>query len=177
MFNLGIRMNLIILYAFCRVTDDMIDDEPDVNKQKLKLQLTEKFINELFADRKSDYDVKKKPHLVNINWKQYETELTDVEMSSFRALTRIAFYLPRKPFYELLAGYQWDIDGRLVRNETDLMEYCNYVAGSVGVLCVFVMMYRCDDDKFDMVQSYDYVIDKAQQMGRVSNFCFDFNFH
>lgn len=162
-------MDLTILYAFCRVTDDMIDNESDVEKQKHKLRLIEKFINELFADRKSDYDVKTSPCQVKIDWSQYESVLTDVEMSSFRAISRISFYLPRKPFHELIAGYQWDVEGRLVKDEADLLLYSSYVAGSIGTLCVYVMTYRCDNEKYDLVENYDYVIEKAQQMGNVSS--------
>lgn len=167
-FYLGIRLDLTILYSFCRVTDDMIDDELDVEKKKRKFELTERFINELFHDRKSDYDVHTKPQELKIDWTKYESELTDEEMSCFRALSRIAFYLPRKPFDELLAGYKWDIEGRLVKNEDDLLLYSTYVAGSVGALCVYVMMFRCDNDKYELVENYDYVIEKAYQMGRVS---------
>lgn len=166
LFQSGIRLDLIILYSFCRVTDDMIDNESDVEKKKRKFELTKNFINELFYDRKSDYDVGIKPQKLNINWTKYESELTNVEMSCFRALSRIAFYLPRKPFEELLAGYKWDIEGRLIRNEDDLLLYSTYVAGSVGALCVYVMMYRCDNDKFKLVENYDYVIKKAYQMGQ-----------
>lgn len=159
----------MVLYAFCRVTDDMIDNEPNVDKKKLKLEMTKKFINELFADRKSDFDVKAKPVKPNIDWTKYQSEFTDVEMASFRAVSRIAFYLPRKPFDELIAGYQWDIDGRNVKNEEDLMLYSDYVAGSVGTLCVYTMMYRCDKNS-NLAEKHDYVIEKAQQMGRVSYF-------
>nr|BBU53367.1 carotenoid synthase/cyclase [Acyrthosiphon pisum] len=166
LFPAGIRLDLIILYSFCRVTDDMIDDELDVEKKKRKFELTERFIKELFHDRKSDYDVQTKPQELKIDWTKYESELTDREMSCFRALSRIAFYLPRKPFDELLAGYKWDIEGRLIRNEDDLLLYSTYVAGSVGALCVYVMMYRCDNDKYDLVENYDYIIEKAYQMGR-----------
>lgn len=163
----GIRLDLIILYAFCRVTDDMIDNQLDIEKKKHKLSIIETFINELFADRKSDYEVKTQPQNVKIDWEIYKSELTDVELSCFRAMSRTAFYLPRKPFYELLAGYQWDVEGRLVRNEDDLQLYSSYVAGSVGALCVFVMMYKCDSNKYELVENYDHVIKKAQLMGRV----------
>lgn len=161
-------MDLIILYAFCRVTDDMIDDESNVEKKAHKLEVIKTFIKELFADRKSDYEVKTKPQEPEINWTKYESELTNEEISCFRALSRIAFYLPRKPFYELLLGYQWDLEGRLIRNENDLLLYSNYVAGSIGTLCVFLIMYKCDGGKYGFEKNYDYVIEKAQQMGRVS---------
>lgn len=146
----------------------MIDDELDAKKKQHKYNVIEKFVGELFADRKSDSDVKTRPCAANIDWSNYRSELTDREIASFRALSRIAFYLPRRPFNELLAGYKWDIEGRLVKNEDDLMLYSSYVAGSVGALCVYVMMYRCDSDKHDLADNNDYVIDKARQMGRVS---------
>ncbi|XP_050422719.1 uncharacterized protein LOC126834666 [Adelges cooleyi] len=167
LFQSGIRLDLMILYAFCRVTDDMIDDEPDVDKKKRKLELTTQFVDELFADRKSDYDVKTKPHMPQISWPLFESELSDDELACFRAISRITFYLPRKPFYDLLAGYKWDIDGRFVKDETDLLLYSSYVAGSVGMLCVYVMMYRSDDRGCEFKEKHEYVIGKAHQMGQV----------
>ncbi|XP_015369177.1 PREDICTED: bifunctional lycopene cyclase/phytoene synthase-like isoform X2 [Diuraphis noxia] len=167
-FPAGVRLHLIILYAFCRVTDDMIDSEPNIGIKKRKLTLIKDFIGELFADRNSDYDVKTSMTSGNpkLDWKRYRIELTDEELSCFRAISRISFYLPRKPFYELLDGYQWDVDGKMVHNETDLLLYSSYVAGSVGTLCVYVMVYKSgveiDDD-----EKHDFVIRKAQQMGQV----------
>lgn len=146
----------------------MIDDESNVEKKKHKLEIIKIFIKELFADRKSDYEVKTRPQDTKIDWANYESELTNEEISCFRALSRIAFYLPRKPFYELLLGYQWDLEGRLIRNEDDLLLYSNYVAGSIGTLCVFLIIHKCDDGKHGLKENYDYVIEKAQQMGRVS---------
>jgi len=146
----------------------MIDDESDAKKKQHKYEVIERFVSELFADRKSDCEVKTRPCIANIDWSHYQSELTDQEMASFRALSRIAFYLPRRPFDELLAGFRWDIEGRLVKNEDDLMLYSSYVAGSIGALCVYVIMYRCNSNEHDLADNYDYVIDKAQQMGRVS---------
>jgi len=36
-YYLGIRLDLIILYSFCRVMDDMIDDKLDVEKKNESL--------------------------------------------------------------------------------------------------------------------------------------------
>lgn len=149
----------------------MIDNEPDIGKKKRKLALTEKFVGELFADRNSDYDVKttvprNEPY---VNWAQYRSELSNEELSCFRAMSRISFYLPRKPFYELLEGYRWDLDGKSVENETDLLLYSSYVAGSVGTLCVYVMMYK-SGVQYDVnsIDNYEFMIEKAQQMGQVN---------
>ncbi|XP_050541352.1 uncharacterized protein LOC126905568 isoform X2 [Daktulosphaira vitifoliae] len=164
-FPTGIRLDLMILYAFCRVTDDMIDNEQE-NKKKLKLKLITKFVDELFAGRKSDYEVETKPYIVPICWSQYESELSDEEMACFRAISRISFYMPRKPFYELIEGYKWDMEGKKVKNEDDLLLYSSYVAGSVGTLCVYIILYKTGDQKLDQKQ-HEYVIEKAKQMGRV----------
>lgn len=167
-FNSGIRLDLIILYAFCRVTDEMFDSKTDEKKKKLKLELSKQFISEIFADRKSDYDVKKTPQEVKIDWKKYESEFTDVELSSYRAVSRIAFFLPRKPFEELFAGYQWDLEFTLVRNEKDLMLYTSYVAGSIGAMCLYVIMYRYGNDMNDLVDKADYLTKHAYKIGQVS---------
>ncbi|XP_025407691.1 bifunctional lycopene cyclase/phytoene synthase-like isoform X2 [Sipha flava] len=166
-FQSGIRMDLLISYTFARITDDMIDDKSlHIEEKKPKLKLFIQFLDELFAGRKSDYDVKKKPYIPKINWPLYQSQFTDVQMSCCRAFSRIAFYLPRKPFYELLEGYKWDVERRLIRNEKDLMEYCNYVAGSSGAISIFTFMYRSDNGMNDIVEKYDNIVEKSQQLAR-----------
>lgn len=164
----GIRLHLIILYAFCRVTDNMIDSEQDAGRKERKLSLIERFIDELFADRRSDYEVRPAPPArdPDIDWTPYQMELTDEELSCFRALSRISFYLPRKPFHELLDGYRWDMAGKQVLNEDDLLLYSNHVAGSVGALCVYVMVYNSGGNHCALT-GRDFVLQRARQMGQV----------
>jgi len=57
-FPSGIRQDLSILYAFCRVTDDMIDDiSLSTDQKEEKLNLIRNFVNDLFGNRtmKSDW--------------------------------------------------------------------------------------------------------------------------
>lgn len=175
----GISLHLMILYAFCRVTDDMIDNELDPARKKRKLSLIERFVGDLFVDRRSDYEVNTVAmagRLESIDWTPYRSELTNEELSCFRALSRISFYLPQKPFHELIEGYRWDVEGRPIRTENDLLLYSTYVAGSVGTLCVYVMMYK--SGSHCALDDHDFTIRKARQMGQVQfsdNFFFQSN--
>lgn len=164
----GVRLHLIILYAFCRVTDNMIDSEQDAGRKERKLSLIERFIDELFADRRSDYEVRPAPPVrgLDIDWTPYRVELADEELSCFRALSRISFYLPRKPFYELLEGYRWDVAGKPILTEDDLLLYSSHVASSVGVLCVYVMVYNSGSNHCALT-GRDFVLQRARQMGQV----------
>lgn len=169
-FNLGTRLDLIIVYALGRIMDNIIDDisTSHAEKRKLKLKLVNKFFKELFADRKSDYDVKSIPHEADIDWTEYQSVLSNNELASFCALARIAFFLPRKPFEELLAGYNLDMGGTLYRNENDLLTYSNNVAGSFGAVCVYIIMYRYNIDRYEFVEKDDFLIKKSYQIGNVS---------
>ncbi|XP_025418471.1 bifunctional lycopene cyclase/phytoene synthase-like isoform X2 [Sipha flava] len=165
--NKGIRMDLLIAYTFARITDDMIDDKSlHIEEKKPKLKLFIQFLDELFAGRKSDYDIKRKPYIPKINWPLYQSQFSDVQMSCCRALSRIAFYLPRKPFYDLLEGFKWDVERRLIRNEKDLMEYCNYVAGNFGLTSIFLFIYRSDDGMNNIIEKHDNIVEKSQQLAR-----------
>jgi len=147
-------LDLIIVYALGRITDNMIDDTSTSNdeKRKLKLKLSYGFLKEQFADRKLDYDVKSKPCEVDINLTEYESVLTDDELSSFRALAKIAFFLPRKLFKEVLAGFELDMSDMLYRNEKELLIYSNNVAGSFAALCIYIIIYRYNIDKYEFIE-------------------------
>lgn len=167
-FNLGTRLDMVILYVFCRITDNLIDGGLDIEEKKRILKLFKKFIVELFSDRKSDTEIKIKPYEVKIDWAQYQTALTDKELSVFRALSRIAFYLPRRMFDDLFSVSDWDIESRVYKNEEDLLLYIDKGNGSYCKLCMYVMMYRCDNDKYELVENYDHVFECSRIMGLVS---------
>ncbi|XP_074594288.1 uncharacterized protein LOC141849730 [Brevipalpus obovatus] len=172
-FDSGIRIDLSILYGFARVTDDMIDEEPDQQKKIANLDTIKKFLDTIFAGRGEKtwtYDIAREidpRHQPQVNWQHYKKCLTDEQFRSFRALSRIVYYLPSEPFYELCRGYRWDIDNKEVVTEEDLLEYSSYVASSIGTLCVFIICYksgRCPDA---VTKSQSNVIDRAREMGQV----------
>lgn len=58
----------------------------------------------------------------------------------------------------------------MYKTEKDILEYFTLVAGSYGAMCVFSFLYRYNIDKYDFVEKDNYVVDKAYQLGIVSDF-------
>lgn len=169
-FNLAIRIDIIINYAFGRYTDNTMDNASTMEEKQRKLKLFQTFIAELFADRKSGFEVKSVPHEVNINWAKYDSEFNDEEMACLRAFSRIAFFMARQPYEELLNCYEWDLANKSYKTEKDILEYFTLAAGSFGAMCIFSFMYRYSIDKYEFVEKDNYVLSKSYQLGQVCYF-------
>ena len=104
----GIRGDVAIFYAFCRVADDAIDlaEDPAEAMKTLSARLDGVFVGA------------PNPHPVD------------------RALSQLvqARALPRTPFDALLEGFQWDAEGRRYETLSDVVAYAVRVASSVGVV-------------------------------------------
>lgn len=170
----------MIAFLFGRIADEVFDSQCDHAKKKRLWKLYQRFLNELFADRKSDFDVKRTPQEAKIDWAPYESELTDEKIAVFRALSRIVYYLPAKPFYEMFEAGRWDLEAKTIQSLDDVKLYSYLVSGSNAALCVYAMMYRDYNDKYyDLVERGmdDEIIKNAYQMGKVScimSFRFEF---
>lgn len=164
-----IKQDLTILYAFCRVTDDMVDNEHSVELKKERVRVILEFLDQLFSNRTitAEYCWKTNGSDPVIDWKYFEKQLTAEQLCSFRAIARIAYYMPQEPFYELVEGYKWDIDGRPVLNENDLIEYSKYVASSVATLCTFVFCHKSYKWPDKMGPKCRSMLENARKMGLV----------
>lgn len=163
---------MVVVYAFGRVTDEMFDRDVDSAKKQRDLKMCYDYINEIFANRKTKFHVNRKPEVANINWAKYERRLNDSEIASFRALARIAYYLPSAIFFDLLDAYRWDISGKMCETEEDLMTYTHQIAG-ITALTVCIIMHRDYNDRyFKIIEKgkNGLIIGKAYDMGQVSWF-------
>lgn len=109
------REAIYAVYAFCRYADDLIDEDHDIAG-----------LNEL----KKDLDQYVLGHIPN-NFR-------------FRALNQTTkdFYPKNydyKPFYDMIKGQEMDIDFKGYHTEEELLEYCYYVAGSVGLMLIPIL--------------------------------------
>lgn len=104
------------LYAFCRVSDDLVDESP---APRAALELLHGRLERAYASRPDDDPVD-------------------------RALAWLAdtHALPRAPLEALLDGYLWDVEGRRYETLSDVIGYGVRVAGSVGVAMSWLMARR-----------------------------------
>jgi len=107
------------VYAFCRKTDDIIDEgnEPDEIKfeklHKWRIELEKAF------NGHSDYTLLNK-----------------------LGRTINKFNIPYEPFFELLKGMEMDLQNKRYLTFDDLRLYCYRVASTVGLMCIEIFGYK-----------------------------------
>lgn len=111
------------VYAFCRTTDDIVDNDRDatVNIHRLK------------------------------EWRE-ELERALSGTSKLALLNQLAslakkFNIPVIYFYELLKGIELDIVKNRYETFDELKEYCYYVASTVGLMCLEIFSSRSQKAK------------------------------
>jgi 15-cis-phytoene synthase len=111
------------IYAFCRITDDIVDDEGDENeKHALLLQWTEELKRSLYG------------------------------VSRYTLLNKLAaiiqrFHIPVDHFYDLIKGMEMDLINTRYGTFGELEQYCYRVASTVGLICAEVFGYTNEKTK------------------------------
>lgn len=106
------------IYAFCRTTDDIVDDSGDEGEKHARL-LT--WTDEL---KRSLYGV-----------------------SNYSLLNKLAtiitrFNIPVEHFYELIKGMEMDLTKKRYETFEELEQYCYRAASTVGLICAEVFGYK-----------------------------------
>ncbi len=127
LFPTNTRADAVMLYAWCRHADDVIDGQ------------------DMGHDQKADYRAKQAQHLVTL--KEQTMRSLDGEHSDdpvFEALRQVVYRneIPHIHPMELLNGFEMDVRQRVYKTPEDLLEYCYHVAGVVGVMMAMIMGVR-----------------------------------
>jgi 15-cis-phytoene synthase len=111
------------IYAFCRFTDDIVDEAGDEKeKHALLLQWTEELKRSLYG------------------------------VSRYSLLNRLAaiihrFHIPIEHFYELIKGMEMDLRNTRYGTFIELEQYCYRAASTVGLICAEVFGYTNEKTK------------------------------
>ncbi len=112
------------VYAFCRKTDDIVDEgnEPDdIKYERLR------------------------------KWRiEFEKALKG--SSNYQLLNKVGaiikqFNIPVDPFFELIIGIEMDLQKKRYLKFDDLVEYCYRVASTVGLMCIEIFGYKHSSTK------------------------------
>jgi 15-cis-phytoene synthase len=107
------------VYAFCRKTDDIIDETGDPDDLKYEKLRKWRIEFEKALSLHSDYSLLNK--LV-------------------KTISR--FNIPLEPFFELLRGMEMDLQKKRYLTFEDLRVYCYRVASTVGLMCIEIFGYK-----------------------------------
>ncbi|MAT40257.1 MAG: squalene synthase HpnD [Ectothiorhodospiraceae bacterium] len=105
------------VYAFCRCTDDIVDEDGDHSD---KQQLLKRWAKELERGlcNESDYALLNKLNLIAKK-----------------------FNIPVEHFFNLIRGMEMDLEKQRYETFDELYEYCYYVASTVGLMCSEIFGY------------------------------------
>ncbi|TQS34399.1 hypothetical protein Golomagni_05220 [Golovinomyces magnicellulatus] len=145
-FSGRLRIDLILLYSFCRVADDLVDNAgTEIEARKWISKLT-KFLDLSYADDQSD--LSEKLHRI-------ESYISDNFPKSTRSALQLlpTRYLSCRPLYELLEGFKTDVEFLKARNgnfaesfpikdEQHLNLYATRVAGTIAELCLELVFHH-----------------------------------
>lgn len=148
-FSGRLRIDLIHLYSFCRIADDLIDNAQSPSEAKLWVLKLRKFLEFSYGEAKKAADGSL-------------TQATDVNqgaatlfaMNNFPQDTQLSLmYLPtqrmdKEPLFELLKGFETDLtfskdpNSTPIKTEPDLDLYGSRVAGTVAHLCIQLVLFH-----------------------------------
>lgn len=107
------------IYAFCRKTDDIVDNDKHSPDEKLK-----------------NLDEWREKFTKAISGIYEDTFIEKVD------LIRRKFSIPVEPFHDLIDGMEMDIKKNRFNDFSELKEYCYKVAATVGLMCLEVFGYH-----------------------------------
>ncbi|KAH9209231.1 Squalene/phytoene synthase-domain-containing protein [Leptodontidium sp. 2 PMI_412] len=145
-FSGRLRIDLILLYSFCRVADDLVDNSStETEARKWIVKLTH-YLDKAYASKEAQI-ISKEPSV-----HAYITEhFPDSAQPALRLLP--THLLSFGPLYELLEGFKMDLEFHEndfskalrtfpIEEEHDLEVYAARVAGTVAELCLELVFFH-----------------------------------
>ncbi|KAJ5128682.1 uncharacterized protein N7443_005801 [Penicillium atrosanguineum] len=168
MFQDRLRIDLVLLYSFCRVIDDLVDEAPDSKTAQANIKEASQVLHWRFSTKRPTKPLYE--YLEVENGPEQTSALTPL-LSSIALLP--ASRLTLKPLLELLSGFEMDLGFSAekqefpITTESDLQLYAHRVAGTVAssLLELVFSHYGMDENKYDRAQQ-ERIINSGQCMGQ-----------
>ncbi|KAL8899737.1 MAG: hypothetical protein Q9207_006043 [Kuettlingeria erythrocarpa] len=138
-FQGRLRIDLILLYSFCRVADDLVDEAPSGSEAKhWILKLTE-YLDICYASRAKDPE------------RRHNYVIRTFPPKAQSALLLLPTeYLSPPPLYDLVKGFETDLAFSSdtlhpIEDEETLQQYGSRVAGTVAELCLELAFHHSNE--------------------------------
>ncbi|KAJ5667365.1 Bifunctional lycopene cyclase/phytoene synthase [Penicillium longicatenatum] len=168
MFSDRLRVDLIMLYSFCRVIDDLVDEAPDHETAQANIKETSQVLNWCFSTKRPSEPLY---GYVDVEGSHGQTNDLSPLLSSIALLP--TFRLTIKPLLELLSGFEMDLRFSVknqefpIATESDLEFYAHCVAGTVAssLLELVLHNYKFGERRYSQAEQTE-IIQSGQQMGQ-----------
>ncbi|HOP50478.1 MAG TPA: phytoene/squalene synthase family protein [Ignavibacteriales bacterium] len=108
------------LYQFCRITDDIVDDEKSSKDDKYsKILIWRSQVEKAIYHNSSDYFL----------------------LNKFAAIAN-RFNIPFEPIFDLIDGMIMDLEKNRYSTFDELLQYCYRVASTVGIMTIQIFGYK-----------------------------------
>jgi phytoene synthase len=111
------------VYAFCRISDDIVDSTASVESKRDSLNNWRLELKKAENNESSD-PILKEIYQVNND-----------------------FSIPWTYYYELLDGMELDIEPKTPKTVDDLINYCYLAASTVGLICIYIFGFKNERSK------------------------------
>ncbi|GAB7359557.1 hypothetical protein MBLNU230_g6745t1 [Neophaeotheca triangularis] len=150
-FQGRLRIDLILLYSFCRVADDLIDNASSVPEAREWLSKLQTHLDHAYSPAKPNPKNPSSPALSATDLNRGPATLYALQAfppsCHLTLLLLPTQHLSKTPLDDLLRGFAMDLDftnfgNTPIRNEADLDLYASRVAGTVALLCIQLVLHH-----------------------------------
>nr|XP_036588963.1 squalene/phytoene synthase [Colletotrichum truncatum]KAF6800605.1 squalene/phytoene synthase [Colletotrichum truncatum] len=157
-----LRIDLTLLYSYCRLADDLVDEAENPQEASVWISKLDRHLSLLYKDPDST-----SAPLAS----QYAAE--NFPPSALSALNLLpSSRIPREPLAELLKGFEMDLcfsnNTFPIATPEDLELYAARVASTVGQSCLELVFCHCNHNLPPYMQAY--LRNTARQMGLALQF-------
>lgn len=149
-----LRSDLLLLYSFCRVADDLVDNAATAEEAQDWISKLHQYLDLVYSDAKS-------------SGASEELVQKHFPSNTRSALLQLPTHkLPRQPLQDLLHGFEMDLafnNSSPIKTESDLRLYSERVAGTVAQMCI-ELIFRLYPSNMTTGEERK-VIDAGNQMG------------
>jgi 15-cis-phytoene synthase/lycopene beta-cyclase len=128
-----LRTDLLLLYSFCRVADDLVDNAATAEEAKGWISKLHEFLDHVYNASKEDSSASSEALYESF---PPETRSALIQLPAAR--------LPRQPLQDLLHGFEMDLafnNSSPIKTESDLRLYSERVAGTVAQMCIELIFH------------------------------------